>query len=90
VAQVLGAVEAQIVGPEPVPIRRTPLAWLRAGGDGLCLLTRDPAETQQVLGWCWALAAADLDHARALRRVVDRPYPPKPIYVRSPKAKVES
>lgn len=82
----LGAIPPQVMAPPPVPIRRSPLAWLRAGGTGLCILTGDPGEAQRLLLGCSRLLAENDEHAKELRRIVTRPYPAPRVYVARSKA----
>lgn len=71
----LGCIEPQYMDPEPVCIRRSPLAWLRAGCDGLAILSRDPADAYRLLTGCARLVAEDRTHATELRRLVRQPWP---------------
>jgi hypothetical protein len=69
VATALGA----YLSPRPVLVHRTPLDWLIAGADGLCLLTGDVHEQQRILSDCHELAAEDAEHAAELRRILRAP-----------------
>jgi hypothetical protein len=68
----IGAAPLQAMA-EPVVIHRDPIAWLRAGCQGIALLTRDQRARQRILGEFRRLAAADLDHGLELRRVLELP-----------------
>jgi hypothetical protein len=72
-AECLGAYPPQLMSPEPVPVSETPLDWLRNHARGICPLSHDPAERQRLLLGISTLAASDMDHAMALRRLVERP-----------------
>jgi hypothetical protein len=56
----LGAIPPQYIHPAPVPIRRSPLAWLQGGCTGLCVITRDPADVRMILSHC--VGGTTLDH----------------------------
>lgn len=84
----LGAIEPQFLEPRPVRVWRTPLEWLRAGGEGIVPLSHDPEEVRGVLLWCRAIVAADVEHGRQLRRLLEKPARIPPIYVDRPEARV--
>jgi hypothetical protein len=69
----LGAYPPQFLDPEPVRVHDTPLSWLRSGGVGICPLSHNPAERQQLLLNIHIIAAADMEHAMELRRLLERP-----------------
>ena len=71
----LGCIEPQYMDPDPVALRRSPLAWLRAGCDGLVFLSADPADAYRVLTGCHEIVAEDQQHATELRKLVRRPWP---------------
>ena len=48
-ATVLGAIPPQYMAPPPVRVHRDITAWLRAGCNGIVLLTRDQDEAQRIL-----------------------------------------
>jgi hypothetical protein len=70
----LGAVEPQYLDPDPVPVWRTPLAWLRAGCRGLVLLG-DRASQYRILTLLHSIVAEDDGHAAELRCLLARPWP---------------
>jgi hypothetical protein len=75
VATWLGSIAPQHCNPDPVRVWRTPLRWLQADSEGLCLLTRDRAENHRILTACLGgIVADDEIHARELRRVLERPW----------------
>lgn len=71
-ATMLGRIEP-FLPDAPTRVWRTPLAWLRGGCRGICILTRDPSERQDILLRCRGIAAEDIDHAIDLRRLAERP-----------------
>ncbi|MBV9859872.1 MAG: hypothetical protein JO038_07210 [Alphaproteobacteria bacterium] len=74
----LGCIPVQFaeLAPEPVPIWRSPLTWLRADSVGLALLTRDRGEGFSVLsGITGGIVAEDEAHAAELRALLRRPFP---------------
>ncbi|MFG1331141.1 hypothetical protein V5F41_07785 [Xanthobacter autotrophicus] len=83
-ADMLGADQvdnpASFFGGRPLPILRTPLAWLRAGCRGVVVLDerRAGARLAAALG---NLLAEDLDHARELHRMMGRAFPTNRIRV---------
>lgn len=74
-AEWLGCVEPQYMHPAPVSVRRSPLAWLRAGCEGLVILSDDPPDVYRVLSGLGSIVAEDQQHAAELRRMVRRPWP---------------
>ena len=70
----LGCIEPQYLDPDPVAIRRSPVAWLRAGCDGLVILSADPADAYRLLSGCCEITAEDHQHAAELRKLVRRPW----------------
>lgn len=70
----LGCIEPQFCEPPPVAVRRSVLAWLRAGCDGLVLLSSAPADVYSVLTCCLSLEAEDGAHAAELRRTMRAPW----------------
>jgi hypothetical protein len=82
-AEWLGAIEPQYLDPEPVPVWRSPLAWLRVGCVGLVMLSPDPPAAYRVLSGCrGGIVAEDPQHAAALRATLARPWPAPQIIVR--------
>ena len=82
-ASVLGAVRPQYLSPAPVAVWRDPLAWLRALGEGVVLLTEDRAEMQRILpSFPGGVVAEDADHGRELRSLLERPALVPPVFVR--------
>lgn len=83
VAEVLGLIEPQYCGPEPVAIHRGVLGWFRHGCDGLVILTPDPWTVYRLLSQCTSgLVAEDERHAEELRAALDHPWPRPEVYVR--------
>lgn len=78
-AEWLGCIEPQYMGPAPVDIRRSPLAWFRAGCTGLVPLGRSAADIYRTLSWCQRHVAEDVDHAAELDAVLQRPWPAKRV-----------
>ena len=75
-AEWLGCIEPQFMDPDPVPVHRSVLDWLRAGRVGLVLLSDHPMDQYRVLSCCRnGVVAADDEHGRQLRRVLSRPWP---------------
>lgn len=75
-AEWLGCIWPQYINPDPVPIRRSPLAWFRGGCTGLVLLSGDAASRYRLLTSCiGGIAAEDREHAVELRRILERPWP---------------
>jgi hypothetical protein len=80
----LGMIEPQYCGPAPVPVHRSPIEWLRAGCNGIALLTRNPCEAERILRECGTIEAEDAAHAFELRRLVLLPpYVNTTVIVRS-------
>jgi hypothetical protein len=79
----LGAIGPQLIDPDPVPIWRTPLAWLQAGGEGLCLLSQALHDRQRVLLGIRHILAEDVEHGRELRDTLLRPIWQPTISVRT-------
>lgn len=75
VATWLGCIEPQYCDPDPVAMRRSPLAWLRAGCDGLVILSRHPPDAYRILTDCQSIVAEDETHAAELRKLVRQPWP---------------
>lgn len=74
-AEWLGVIEPQYMDPDPVPVHRSALDWLRAGRVGLVLLSDDPAAQYMALSCCRnGVVAADDAHARTLRRALSHPW----------------
>lgn len=69
----LGAYPPQFLDHDPVRVHDTPLSWLQSGGRGICALSQEPAERQALLLGIRTIAARDMDHAMALRRLLERP-----------------
>jgi hypothetical protein len=74
VATWLGSIAPQNCNPDPVRVWRTPLRWLQADCDGLCLLMKDAVENYRILSGCRSIMAEDEIHARELRRILERPW----------------
>jgi hypothetical protein len=62
IASWLGACEPQYLDPDPVPVWRTPLGWLRAGCRGLVLLTEDKTDRYRCLSMLGSIVAEDQAH----------------------------
>jgi hypothetical protein len=71
----LGCIGPQYMAPDPVAVRRSPLAWLQAECDGLVILSNEPADAYRLLCGMHELLAEDAEHAAELRRLVRRPWP---------------
>ncbi|MEP9348560.1 hypothetical protein [Xanthobacter sp. KR7-225] len=69
---------------DPVPVFRTPLAWLASGGRGIVIL--DPVYAWRRLREGPPLSGEDLAHARDIRAALAPPEPPK-VFVRSTTAR---
>lgn len=81
-AEWLGAIEPQYLDPNPVPLRRSPLAWLRAGGQGLVVLSRGRADAYRIMTGCrGGILAEDAGHAAELRSILAQPWPTPQIIV---------
>jgi hypothetical protein len=70
----LGAIPPQFLTPPPVPVRRSVLAWLRAGATGLCLLAEDSLDAWRVLSLAHEIEAEDAAHAEELRALLEHPF----------------
>lgn len=79
----VGAVEPQILGPDPVPVWRSPLAWLRSGCVGVALLTDDSREQASILRDLAGIISEDAAHGREIKALLERPFPTPPILVRA-------
>lgn len=71
----LGCIGPQYMDPEPVAIRRSPLAWLRAACDGLVILSKQADDAYRLLCGCAELIAEDAEHRAELRKLTRRPWP---------------
>jgi hypothetical protein len=74
-AEWLGCIEPQYLDPEPVPVWRTPLRWLRAGCRGVVLLSKERESQYRILSGLGAIVAEDQQHAAELRQQLGRPWP---------------
>ena len=74
-AEWLGSIEPQYLDPEPVPMWRTPLAWLQAGCRGLVLLSKERESHYRILSSLGEIVAEDHQHATELRQHLGRPWP---------------
>lgn len=63
-------------GAEPVDVRvhRRPLDWLRADGNGICLLATDPLQQGAILRMLHAIVAEDMAHRDQIARVMRKPF----------------
>lgn len=82
VAVWLGACLPQYLDPPPVLIHRTPLDWLRNGGEGIVILADYPVERRDLLLSFRMVAVDDPSLGRELQRSLERPYAIPPIMVR--------
>jgi len=81
-AEWAGAIKPLYMAPEAVRISRSPLSWLRAGCEGLVLLSRDRRDQYRILTGCLGgILAEDLRHAAELRRVLEHPWPAPRVIV---------
>jgi hypothetical protein len=82
VATWLGCAPAQYLDPEPVPVRRSILSWLRADCRGIVALSQEPGDVYSLLmSFPGGLLVEDEVHARELRQILERPWPLPPIIV---------
>ena len=78
----LGCIPPQYLKPEPVPIYRSPLSWLRKRCIGLVPLARERSEIYRLLVGCVSgTIAEDTEHAAVLRAVLEHPFRAPPVYV---------
>jgi hypothetical protein len=70
----LGAIQPQYLDPDPVLIWRSPLRWFQSGCNGLVLLSRSAVDQYRILCGCRVVVAEGDEHARELRRVIERPF----------------
>jgi hypothetical protein len=75
VAEMLGSIRPQCFEPDPVPVHRDVVSWLRAGCSGITLLTRDPHSGGRVLRQIEHIEAEDDQHAAELRWLLALPAP---------------
>jgi hypothetical protein len=75
IATVLGAIEPQYPGSEPVPMHRDVTDWLRNSCRGLVLLACDSHDAAAILRRIERLEAEDDAHADELRRLLALPFP---------------
>jgi hypothetical protein len=75
IATVLGAIEPQYPGSEPVPVHRDVTDWLRNSCRGLVLLACDPHDAAAILRRIERLEAEDNAHVDDLRRLLALPVP---------------
>jgi hypothetical protein len=71
----VGAIEHQYWFPKPTQIHRNVVSWLRAGCEGVVLLTSNPYEAARVLRGIAVIEAEDKDHAAELQRLLHMPTP---------------
>jgi hypothetical protein len=77
----LGCIPPQYMEPEPVPIYRSPLSWLRHRCVGLVPLARERSEVYRLLAGCASgLIGEDERHAYELREILKRPFQAPPVY----------
>jgi hypothetical protein len=85
-AEWLGALEPQYLDPETVCVRRSPLAWLRAGCRGLVVLSPEPAARYRILAECrGGILAEDNEHAAELMATLAWPRSAPRVIVRNVK-----
>ena len=63
---------------EPLRIWRTPLAWLQAGAEGVCVLQWTVGAVADLSGIWTPLVAEDLAHGREIKARLTEPMPPLP------------
>lgn len=65
-----------MAGADPVDVRvhRRPIDWLRADGDGLCLLSDDAVTNAAILTALPGIIAEDMTHRDELARLLRMPY----------------
>ncbi|QRG09278.1 hypothetical protein EZH22_14070 [Xanthobacter dioxanivorans] len=73
---------SRYLGDRPLLVHRTPLTWLRAGCQGVVVLD-ERRGGGRLAGALGNLLAEDLDHARALHRMMGRAFPTRRIRVPS-------
>jgi hypothetical protein len=79
-ATCLGEWSIPTLSDDPVHVWRTPLAWLRAGTSGICIL--DPSAARDVLLRCSAIVAEEVEHGREIRAIMQTsPIALPPIFV---------
>jgi len=66
---------------KPLELHATPVAWLKAGCRGACLLR--PADAWSRLGHLEAVTVADVGHGNAVERILTPPRPRLDILVRA-------
>jgi len=57
----------------PVAVHRTPLDWVRAGGDGICLIAGDQAGQATILRGLPAIVVEHADYGRELDALMRQP-----------------
>lgn len=62
---------------EPIRLHRTPLDWMRAAGDGACLLDHSPGVLERLRA-VGEIIADDLDHGLEIERRLQQPAPTVP------------
>jgi len=68
-----------LLGDDPIRVYRDPLAWLRAGGDGVVVL--DDAGFDILANLPAGLVAEDVEHGQEIRARLSRPLPVPRIFV---------
>lgn len=81
----IGAVEPQILKPDPVEVWRSPVSWLQHSCVGLALLTHDRRQQADILRGL-DIIAEDEAHGRELRAILERPFPAPRIFTRKARA----
>jgi hypothetical protein len=76
-ATVLGAIPPQYLEPEPVRVHRDVAGWLRAGCDGIVLLTRDPAKVRRIFSQIARIDQTDAEPVGAAVEISKRTAVPR-------------
>lgn len=72
-ASMLGAIDEGAA----LRVWRTPLSWLRGGGEGVCFLTSEQGIIAEALRAASEVIAEDGRHAAELRRICEQPAAPR-------------
>jgi len=72
-------IDYYVLGADPVRVHRDPIAWLRAGGDGVVVLEDDGYDILANLPA--GLVAEDVEHGERIKARLARPFKTPPIFI---------
>jgi hypothetical protein len=85
-ATAVGAIPPQRLDPDPVPVHRDVIGWLRAECRGIALLTDHVLDARRVLLQIATIQAEDQQHVAQLQQILKTPMRPRPrLVLRAPR-----